>query len=178
MHICCLVLELFCCLLEWDELFLFFWGGGVGSDIWRCHGVWSDLIPNEKVSLIGHFPIKKSDLVIYSFCILSVSSDALLHCLCYFSVSAKVFSHICVSWYTNFHLKIFSYQATLKQLFQEFADSGQTSSELATVTMQIMQALQSNLDGKSKNYRDPALTHLFLMNNIHYIVRSVRRYAL
>ena len=44
--------------------------------------------------------------------------------------------------------------------------------------MQIMQALQSNLDGKSKHYRDPALTHLFLMNNIHYIVRSVRRYAL
>lgn len=44
--------------------------------------------------------------------------------------------------------------------------------------MQIMQALQSNLDGKSKHYRDPALTHLFLMNNIHYIVRSVRRYVL
>lgn len=40
-----------------------------------------------------------------------------------------------------------------------------------------MQALQINLDGKSKQYRDPALTHLFLMNNIHYIVRSVRRYV-
>jgi exocyst complex protein 7 len=39
-----------------------------------------------------------------------------------------------------------------------------------------MQALQINLDGKSKQYKDPALTHLFLMNNIHYIVRSVRRY--
>ncbi|KAG4969784.1 hypothetical protein JHK85_036205 [Glycine max] len=38
-----------------------------------------------------------------------------------------------------------------------------------------MQALQSNLDGKSKQYKDPALTQLFLMNNIHYIVRSVRR---
>ncbi|KAJ6892645.1 hypothetical protein NC651_025757 [Populus alba x Populus x berolinensis] len=41
--------------------------------------------------------------------------------------------------------------------------------------MRIMQALQTNLDGKSKQYRDPALTHLFLMNNIHYMVRSVRR---
>jgi len=41
--------------------------------------------------------------------------------------------------------------------------------------MRIMQALQTNLDGKSKQYRDPALTHLFLMNNIHYIVPSVRR---
>ncbi|RVW26141.1 Exocyst complex component EXO70A1 [Vitis vinifera] len=28
---------------------------------------------------------------------------------------------------------------------------------------------------KSKQYKDPALTHLFLMNNIHYMVRSVRR---
>jgi len=44
--------------------------------------------------------------------------------------------------------------------------------------MRILQALQTNLDGKSKQYRDPALTHLFLMNNIHYIVRSVRRYVI
>lgn len=44
--------------------------------------------------------------------------------------------------------------------------------------MRIMQALQTNLDGKSKQYRDPALTQLFLMNNIHYMVRSVRRFVL
>jgi hypothetical protein len=68
-----------------------------------------------------------------------------------------------------------SYRSTLKQLFQEF-EGGNDSSQLATVTMRIMQALQINLDGKSKQYKDPALTHLFLMNNIHYIVRSVRRY--
>ncbi|KAI7733234.1 hypothetical protein M8C21_016416 [Ambrosia artemisiifolia] len=41
--------------------------------------------------------------------------------------------------------------------------------------MRIMQALQINLEGKSKQYKDPALTNLFLMNNIHYMVRSVRR---
>jgi exocyst complex protein 7 len=35
--------------------------------------------------------------------------------------------------------------------------------------------LQTNLDNKAKLYRDPALTHIFLMNNIHYMVRSVRR---
>ncbi|KAG2279249.1 hypothetical protein Bca52824_050469 [Brassica carinata] len=50
-----------------------------------------------------------------------------------------------------------------------------SNSQLASVTMRIMQALQNNLEGKSKQYRDPALTHLFLMNNIHYMVRSVRR---
>ena len=69
-----------------------------------------------------------------------------------------------------------SYQSTLKQLFQEF-DSGDADAQLASVTARIMQALQTNLDGKSKQYRDPALTQLFLMNNIHYIVRSVRRFV-
>ncbi|KAF3685332.1 Exocyst complex component EXO70A1 [Capsicum annuum] len=67
------------------------------------------------------------------------------------------------------------YQSTLKQLFQEFENGGDSNSQLATVTMRIMQALQTNLDGKSKQYKDAALTHLFLMNNIHYMVRSVRR---
>lgn len=70
-----------------------------------------------------------------------------------------------------------SYQSTLKQLFQEFETGGETNSQLASVTMRIMQALQSNLDMKSKQYKDPALMYLFLMNNIHYMVRSVRRYA-
>ncbi|RWW48425.1 hypothetical protein BHE74_00045515 [Ensete ventricosum] len=41
------------------------------------------------------------------------------------------------------------------------------------MTMRIMQSLQNNLDGKSKQYKDPALTYLFLMNNIHYMVRSL-----
>lgn len=74
---------------------------------------------------------------------------------------------------------MFSYQSTLKQLFQEFENGGgDSNSELASVTMRIMQALQTNLDGKSKQYRDVSLTHLFLMNNIHYMVRSVRRSVL
>ncbi|KAF7812117.1 exocyst complex component EXO70A1-like [Senna tora] len=64
---------------------------------------------------------------------------------------------------------------TSMQLFQEFANEDDTS-QLASVTMQIMQTIQTNLGGKSKQYKDPALIHLFLMNNIHYIVRSVWRY--
>ncbi|GFS31124.1 exocyst subunit exo70 family protein A1 [Actinidia rufa] len=67
------------------------------------------------------------------------------------------------------------YQSTLKQLFQEFETGKESHAQLASVTMRIMQALQTNLDGKSKQYKDPALTNLFLMNNIHYMVRSVRR---
>uniref|UniRef100_A0A0E0MJW1 Exocyst subunit Exo70 family protein n=1 Tax=Oryza punctata TaxID=4537 RepID=A0A0E0MJW1_ORYPU len=57
----------------------------------------------------------------------------------------------------------------------EFETGSETESQLAVVTMKIMQALQNNLDGKSKQYKDPALTYIFLMNNIHYMVRSVRR---
>lgn len=69
-----------------------------------------------------------------------------------------------------------SYRSTLKQLFQEVSGED-TGAQLAAITTRIMQALQTNLDGKSKQYKDTALTQLFLMNNIHYIVRSVRRFV-
>lgn len=83
--------------------------------------------------------------------------------------------HPLTSYVINYVKFLFDYQSTLKQLFQEFENGTESDSQLASVTMRIMQALQTNLDGKSKQYKDPALTHLFLMNNIHYMVRSVRR---
>ncbi|KAE9445233.1 hypothetical protein C3L33_22869, partial [Rhododendron williamsianum] len=82
--------------------------------------------------------------------------------------------HPLTSYVINYVKFLFDYQSTLKLLFQEF-DEGDADARLTAVTTKIMQALQSNLDGKSKQYKDPALTQLFLMNNIHYIVRSVRR---
>ncbi|GMH28707.1 hypothetical protein Nepgr_030550 [Nepenthes gracilis] len=82
--------------------------------------------------------------------------------------------HPLTSYVINYVKFLFDYQSTLKQLFQEF-NCEDPVSQLASVTMRIIQALQNNLDGKSKLYKDPALTQLFLMNNIHYIVRSVRR---
>lgn len=81
------------------------------------------------------------------------------------------------SSFSYYALHVHSYQSTLKQLFQEF-DEGDADAQLTAVTTRIMQALQNNLDGKSKQYKDPALTQLFLMNNIHYIVRSVRRFVI
>ncbi|CAN4106934.1 unnamed protein product [Withania somnifera] len=83
--------------------------------------------------------------------------------------------HPLTSYVINYVKFLFDYQSTLKQLFQEFENGEDSNSQLAAVTMRIMQALQTNLDGKSKQYKDSALTHLFLMNNIHYMVRSVRR---
>ncbi|OAY67927.1 exocyst complex component EXO70A1-like [Ananas comosus] len=83
--------------------------------------------------------------------------------------------HPLTSYVINYVKFLFDYQSTLKQLFQEFGTGDENNSQLASVTMRIMQALQTNLDAKSKQYKDPSLTHLFLMNNIHYMVRSVRR---
>ncbi|XAR64765.1 hypothetical protein NMG60_11008585 [Bertholletia excelsa] len=81
--------------------------------------------------------------------------------------------HPLTSYVINYVKFLFDYRVTLKQLFQEFDEDAEA--RLSAVTTRIMQALQNNLDGKSKQYKDPALTQLFLMNNIHYIVRSVRR---
>ncbi|CAD6258155.1 unnamed protein product [Miscanthus lutarioriparius] len=83
--------------------------------------------------------------------------------------------HPLTSYVINYVKFLFDYQSTLKLLFQEFDSGTEAESQLAAVTTRIMQALQNNLDGKSKQYKDPALTYLFLMNNIHYMVRSVRR---
>ncbi|KAI3734600.1 hypothetical protein L6452_14072 [Arctium lappa] len=83
--------------------------------------------------------------------------------------------HPLTSYVINYVKFLFDYQSTLKQLFQEFENGEDSNSQLASVTMRIMQALQINLEGKSKQYKDLALTNLFLMNNIHYMVRSVRR---
>ncbi|XP_058088642.1 exocyst complex component EXO70A1-like [Magnolia sinica] len=83
--------------------------------------------------------------------------------------------HPLTSYVINYVKFLFDYQSTLKQLLQEFNCEGEPNSQLATLTIRIMQALQTNLDGKSKQYKDAALTQLFLMNNIHYMVRSVRK---
>lgn len=48
------------------------------------------------------------------------------------------------------------------------------SSPLANQISRLAQVLQTNLEVKAKMYRDPALTHLFLMNNIHYVVQKVK----
>lgn len=45
---------------------------------------------------------------------------------------------------------------------------------LAIHLIWIIVILQFNLDGKSKHYKDASLSHLFIMNNVHYIVQKVR----
>lgn len=55
----------------------------------------------------------------------------------------------------------------------EFPQS-EDQSALAHHMIWIIVALQSNLGSKSKLYRDDALSHLFIMNNLHYIVEKAK----
>ncbi|KAB2611124.1 exocyst complex component EXO70A1 [Pyrus ussuriensis x Pyrus communis] len=55
----------------------------------------------------------------------------------------------------------------------EFAElEGKTP--LALHLIWIIVILQFNLDGKSKHYKDASIAHLFMMNNVHYIVQKVK----
>uniref|UniRef100_A0A0C9S5F0 Exocyst subunit Exo70 family protein n=1 Tax=Wollemia nobilis TaxID=56998 RepID=A0A0C9S5F0_9CONI len=47
-------------------------------------------------------------------------------------------------------------------------------SPLSIQTIAIMDLLESNLDAKSRLYKDPALSYVFLMNNGRYIVQKVK----
>ncbi|XAR49873.1 hypothetical protein NMG60_11004042 [Bertholletia excelsa] len=55
----------------------------------------------------------------------------------------------------------------------EFAElEGRTP--LALHLIWIIVILQFNLEGKSKHYKDESLSHLFMMNNVHYIVQKIK----
>lgn len=47
-------------------------------------------------------------------------------------------------------------------------------SALAHHLIWIILVLQFNLENKSKLYKDSALAHLFIMNNVHYIVQKIK----
>ncbi|CAN6335622.1 unnamed protein product [Urochloa humidicola] len=70
---------------------------------------------------------------------------------------------------------LFDYRSTLEILCQQSETGSGAESHLGGVIMKIMQTLQNNLNGKSKQYKDPALSHIFLMNNLHCMVLSIRR---
>ncbi|KAK3022282.1 hypothetical protein RJ639_045389 [Escallonia herrerae] len=74
---------------------------------------------------------------------------------------------------------------TLEQVFEESivppgggdyrkADDRVLSSSLSVQMDWVMELLESNLEVKSKIYRDPALCSVFMMNNGRYIVQKVK----
>ena len=77
----------------------------------------------------------------------------------------------------SYHLMEFifcRYETTLGQIFGEDETVERSDSQLAAMTVKTLSALQANLEGKSKLYRDPALSQIFLMNNIHCMVKFAK----
>lgn len=56
-------------------------------------------------------------------------------------------------------------------------DKGSDSDDQSVLSLHLVWItliLQNNLEGKSKVYKDISLSHIFLMNNVHYIVQKVK----
>ncbi|KAJ0491995.1 putative exocyst complex component Exo70, cullin repeat-like-containing domain superfamily [Helianthus annuus] len=53
-------------------------------------------------------------------------------------------------------------------------DEHEGRSPFALHLIWIITLLHSNLEGKSKHYKDNSLAHLFIMNNVHYIVQKIK----
>ncbi|CAJ1970720.1 unnamed protein product [Sphenostylis stenocarpa] len=71
---------------------------------------------------------------------------------------------------------------SLEQVFEDYGlkeypkldDRVPSSSSLSVQMDWIMELLESNLEAKSKIYKDPALCYVFLMNNGRYIVQKTK----
>ncbi|KAB1211520.1 Exocyst complex component EXO70B1 [Morella rubra] len=62
-------------------------------------------------------------------------------------------------------------------IVEEESKTGNSSSRISPVARHfrsLASILQSNLDDKSKLYKDASLQHFFLMNNIHYMAEMVK----
>lgn len=92
--------------------------------------------------------------------------------------------HPITRYVMNYINLISDYRLTLMELIvskpsaatpeAEFPQS-EDQSALAHHMIWTIMALQSNLESKSKLYKDDAaLSHLFIMNNVHYIVQKVK----
>ncbi|KAK1412737.1 hypothetical protein QVD17_34220 [Tagetes erecta] len=86
-----------------------------------------------------------------------------------------------ITRYVMNYLRAACSRPTLEQVFDENAvppvvvdRSLSPSSPLAVQMAWIMEVLESNLEAKSKIYRDPALSSVFMMNNGRYIVKKVK----
>ncbi|XP_076887039.1 exocyst complex component EXO70A1-like [Bidens hawaiensis] len=61
--------------------------------------------------------------------------------------------------------------------FTEYEGQAQSVSPFVLHLIWIITLLLYNLEGKSKHYKDNSLAHLFMMNNVHYIVQKIKGLA-
>ncbi|KAH7685535.1 Exocyst complex component Exo70 protein [Dioscorea alata] len=82
--------------------------------------------------------------------------------------------HPLTRYVINYMKYLFEYKSTFEQL-QDSKSESKENFQFGNMIMRVLQALESNLDMKSKHYSDPALGPFFLMNNIYYMSKFVRR---
>ncbi|KAK9734440.1 hypothetical protein RND81_04G139800 [Saponaria officinalis] len=56
----------------------------------------------------------------------------------------------------------------------DFSELQEERTTLALHLIWVIVILESNLEGKSQHYRETSLAHLFMMNNMHYIVQKIK----
>jgi exocyst complex component 7 len=69
------------------------------------------------------------------------------------------------------------YNSTLEQVFREHHDGGggdDGGNPFAAQLMEVMELLHGNLEAKSRLYKDPSLSNIFLMNNGRYMLQKIR----
>ncbi|CAN6335645.1 unnamed protein product [Urochloa humidicola] len=72
------------------------------------------------------------------------------------------------------------YNATLEQVFREQQQQQQQLKDkdnpnpFSSQLMEVMELLHGNLEAKSRLYKDPALSNIFLMNNGRYMLQKIR----
>ncbi|CAL4985743.1 unnamed protein product [Urochloa decumbens] len=71
------------------------------------------------------------------------------------------------------------YKKTLEQVFKEYRrsdDDGEHAAgdPFAAQLMEVMELLHGNLEAKSRLYKDPSLSSIFLMNNGRYMLQKIR----
>ncbi|CAL5098154.1 unnamed protein product [Urochloa decumbens] len=66
------------------------------------------------------------------------------------------------------------YNSTLEQVFREQHGGAGDDSPFSSQLMEVMELLHGNLEAKSRLYKDPALSNIFLMNNGRYMLQKIR----
>jgi hypothetical protein len=90
--------------------------------------------------------------------------------------------HPIVRYMMNYLTATYDYRQTLEQVFEDHGhmlqeylkldDNVPSSSSISLQMERIMEVLETNLEAKSKIYKDPALCCVFLMNSSRYIIRK------
>ncbi|EOA30121.1 hypothetical protein CARUB_v10013231mg [Capsella rubella] len=96
--------------------------------------------------------------------------------------------HPLTRYVMNYIVMISDYKQTLDELIMSNPATGsdpnapdmdftelESKSPLDLHLIWLIVVLHFNLEEKSKHYRDTSLAHIFIMNNIHYIVQKVKR---